>query len=65
MVQCEEMLDAFAVGERIPALLRALILAELGGEPDESLGGKPGGAGQAGASRRRPIWLRRVTRRAG
>jgi pimeloyl-ACP methyl ester carboxylesterase len=41
---------AFRLAERHPALLRALILAEPGGELDESLGGEPGGAGrQAGA----------------
>jgi pimeloyl-ACP methyl ester carboxylesterase len=40
---------AFRVAERHPALLRALILAEPGGELDESLGGRPGAAGQAGA----------------
>jgi pimeloyl-ACP methyl ester carboxylesterase len=40
---------AFRVAERHPALLRALILAEPGGELDESLGGKAGAAGQAGA----------------
>lgn len=40
---------ALRVAERHPALLRALILAEPGGELDESLGGKPGAAAQAGA----------------
>jgi len=40
---------AVRVAERHPALLRALILAEPGGELDESLGGKPGAAGQASA----------------
>ncbi len=40
---------AFRVAERHPALLRALILAEPGGELDETLGGKPGAAVQAGA----------------
>lgn len=40
---------AVRVAERHPTLLRALILAEPGGELDESLGGKPGGAGQASA----------------
>jgi esterase len=40
---------AFRVAERHPGLLRALILAEPGGELDESLGGKPGAAAQAGA----------------
>jgi esterase len=40
----------FRVAERHPALLRALVLAEPGGELDESLGGKPDGEGrQAGA----------------
>jgi esterase len=41
---------AFRVAERHPELLRALVLAEPGGELDESLGGKPAGSGQqAGA----------------
>lgn len=40
---------ALRVAERHPELLRALILAEPGGELDESLGGKPGAAGQASA----------------
>ncbi|MDX2156609.1 MAG: alpha/beta hydrolase [Hyphomicrobiaceae bacterium] len=40
---------AVRVAERYPALLHALILAEPGGELDESLGGKPGAAGQASA----------------
>lgn len=40
---------AVRVAERHPQLLRALILAEPGGELDESLGGKPGAAGQASA----------------
>ena len=40
---------ALRVAERHPALLRALILAEPGGELDESLGGKPGAAAQASA----------------
>ncbi len=40
---------ALRVAERHPSLLRALILAEPGGELDESLGGKLGGAGQASA----------------
>lgn len=41
---------AFRVAERYPELLRALVLAEPGGELDESLGGKPSGTGrQAGA----------------
>lgn len=40
---------AFRVAERHPALLSALILAEPGGELDESLGGKPAAAGQASA----------------
>ena len=40
----------FRVAERHPDLLRALVLAEPGGELDESLGGKPDGGGrQAGA----------------
>ena len=40
----------FRVAERHPELLRALVLAEPGGELDESLGGEPGGGGrQAGA----------------
>lgn len=44
---------AFRVAERHPALVRALVLAEPGGELDESLGGKPenskpGGGRQAG-----------------
>ncbi|WP_431270305.1 alpha/beta fold hydrolase [Dankookia sp. P2] len=43
---------AFRVAERHPELVRALVLAEPGGELDESLGGKPAAAGQAGASRR-------------
>jgi pimeloyl-ACP methyl ester carboxylesterase len=40
---------AIRVAERHPTLLRALILAEPGGELDEDLGGKPGAAGQANA----------------
>jgi pimeloyl-ACP methyl ester carboxylesterase len=41
---------AFRLAERHPGLLRALVLAEPGGELDESLGGKPAGSGrQAGA----------------
>jgi len=40
---------AFRVAERHPELIRALVLAEPGGELDESLGGKPAAAGQAGA----------------
>lgn len=41
---------AFRVAERHPALIRALVLAEPGGELDESLGGSAGGTGrQAGA----------------
>ena len=40
---------AVRVAERHPTLLRALILAEPGGELDESLGGKPGAVGQASA----------------
>ena len=41
---------AFRVAERHPELLHALILAEPGGELDESLGGRPANAGrQAGA----------------
>lgn len=40
---------AFRVAERHPGLVRALVLAEPGGELDESLGGKPAAAGQAGA----------------
>jgi esterase len=41
---------AFRVAERHPGLLRRLVLAEPGGELDESLGGVAGGAGkQAGA----------------
>lgn len=40
---------AVRVAERHPDLLRALILAEPGGELDESLGGKPGSAAQASA----------------
>lgn len=41
---------AFRVAERHPGLVRALVLAEPGGELDESLGGRPDGAGrQAGA----------------
>jgi esterase len=40
----------FRVAEHHPDLLHALVLAEPGGELDESLGGKPGGRGrQAGA----------------
>jgi pimeloyl-ACP methyl ester carboxylesterase len=40
---------AFRVAERHPGLIRRLVLAEPGGELDESLGGVPGGAGkQAG-----------------
>jgi len=35
---------AFRIAERHPELLRALVLAEPGGELDESLGGKPPGA---------------------
>lgn len=40
---------ALRVAERHPALLRALILAEPGGELDASLGGKPGAQAQASA----------------
>ena len=40
---------AVRVAERHPACLRALILAEPGGELDASLGGKPGAAAQASA----------------
>jgi len=41
---------AFRVAERHPTLLRALVLAEPGGELDESLGGRPAATGrQAGA----------------
>lgn len=40
---------ALRVAERHPALLRALILAEPGGELDESLGGLPGAAANATA----------------
>jgi esterase len=40
---------AVRVAERHPTLLSALILAEPGGELDESLGGKTGAAVQAGA----------------
>lgn len=40
---------AIRVAERHPTLLRALILAEPGGELDETLGGKPAAAGQATA----------------
>lgn len=40
---------ALRVAERHPALLRALILAEPGGDLDESLGGKPGAAANASA----------------
>lgn len=40
---------AVRVAERHPDLLRALILAEPGGELDESLGGKPSAAGNANA----------------
>jgi pimeloyl-ACP methyl ester carboxylesterase len=40
---------AFRVAERHPELVRALVLAEPGGELDESLGGKPAAAQQAGA----------------
>jgi len=40
---------AIRVAERHPTLLRALILAEPGGELDESLGGKPAAAAQASA----------------
>jgi pimeloyl-ACP methyl ester carboxylesterase len=39
---------AFRLAERHPELLRALVLAEPGGELDESLGGKPAGGQQAG-----------------
>ncbi len=39
---------AFRVAERHPALVRALVLAEPGGELDESLGGKPASGKQAG-----------------
>ncbi len=37
---------AFRVAERHPGLVRRLVLAEPGGELDESLGGPPGGAGK-------------------
>ncbi len=40
---------AVRVAERHPDLLRALLLAEPGGELDESLGGKPAAAGNANA----------------
>lgn len=40
---------AFRVAERHPQLVRALILAEPGGELDESLGGAPPSGAQAGA----------------
>lgn len=40
---------AMRVAERHPTLLRAMILAEPGGELDESLGGKPAAAAQASA----------------
>jgi pimeloyl-ACP methyl ester carboxylesterase len=40
---------ALRSAERHPSLLRALILAEPGGELDESLGGKPGAQAQASA----------------
>lgn len=40
---------AFRVAERHPHLVRALILAEPGGELDESLGGAPPSGAQAGA----------------
>lgn len=40
---------AVRVAERHPTLLRALVLAEPGGELDESLGGKPAKAAQASA----------------
>lgn len=40
---------ALRVAERHPSLLRALILAEPGGELDASLGGKPGAQAQANA----------------
>ncbi|MBN8891449.1 MAG: hypothetical protein BGP12_01180 [Rhodospirillales bacterium 70-18] len=40
---------AVRVAERHPDLLRALILAESGGELDESLGGKPSAAGNVNA----------------
>jgi esterase len=40
---------AIRVAERHPTLLRALILAEPGGELNASLGGKPASAGQASA----------------
>lgn len=40
---------AFRVAERHPELLRALILAEPGGELDESLGGEPAAPGNASA----------------
>lgn len=40
---------AVRVAERHPGLLRALILAEPGGELDESLGGQPGAAANASA----------------
>jgi esterase len=39
---------AFRVAERHPQLVRALILAEPGGELDESLGGAPPSGAQAG-----------------
>ena len=41
--------ERLRVAERHPDLLRALILAEPGGELDESLGGKPAAAGNANA----------------
>jgi esterase len=40
---------AFRLAERHPELLRALVLAEPGGELDESLGGKPASGAQRGA----------------
>jgi len=40
---------AFRVAETHPELLRAVVLAEPGGERDESLGGVPGSAAQAAA----------------
>ncbi len=40
---------ALRVAERHPALLRALLMAEPGGERDETLGGKPGAAANATA----------------
>ncbi|MDO9709399.1 alpha/beta fold hydrolase [Paracraurococcus lichenis] len=40
---------AFRVAERHPDLVRALVLAEPGGELDESLGGRPASGAQAGA----------------